>query len=217
MEKKMKITVVCAAGKAGRLIADEAVSRGHDVKAVIRKESDKDKVNPKAEIILKDLMELTYDDVADADVVIDAFGTFAPESLELYTTTLDYMSDLLAGKNKRLLVVGGAATLYTDDSLKTRLLDTPDFPDAYKPVATAMAKAFDKLRIRKDVDWTFVSPPAFFDAEGEKTGEYQLGGDVLITNSKGESTGSYADYAIAMIDVAEGNKYIQQRISVCSK
>jgi putative NADH-flavin reductase len=213
----MNITVVCAAGRAGRLIVEEAVSRGHNVKAVIRKEADKAKINPKAEIIFKDLMELTYDDVADADVVIDAFGTFAPESMSQYTTTLDYLSDLLAGKGKRLMVVGGAATLYTDDSLKTRLLDTPDFPDAYKPVATAMAAAFEKLKTRKDVDWTFVSPPAFFDAEGERTGEYQLGGDVLVVNSKGESTGSYADYAIAMIDVAEGDNYIQQRISVCSK
>jgi putative NADH-flavin reductase len=162
-------------------------------------------------------MELTYDDVADADVVIDAFGTFTPESMPQYTVTLDYLSDLLSWKGKRLMVVGGAATLYTDASLKTRLLDTPDFPDAYKPVATAMAEAFNKLKTRKDVDWIFVSPPAFFNAEGERTGEYQLGGDVLIVNSKGESTGSYADYAIAMIDAAESDKYIRQRISVCSK
>ncbi len=32
----MKIAVVCASGRAGKLIVEEAMSRGHEVTAVVR-------------------------------------------------------------------------------------------------------------------------------------------------------------------------------------
>ena len=56
-----------------------------------------------------------------------------------------------------------------------------------------------------------------FQAEGEKTGKYILGGEELVLNSKGESVISYADYAIAMIDEAVKGNHIQERISVVSE
>ena len=74
----------------------------------------------------------------------------------------------------------------------------PDFPDAFKPLAAAMAKALSELRERKDVRWTYISPAGDFQQRGEKTGEYILGGEELTLNEKGESIISYADYAVAM-------------------
>ena len=98
-----------------------------------------------------------------------------------------------------------------------RLADSPDFPDGFKPLAAAMAKALGELRQRKDVQWTYISPAGDFQAEGDRTGKYILGGEELVLNSKGESVISYADYAIAMIDEATKGNHIQERISVVAE
>ena len=123
----------------------------------------------------------------------------------------------MANKNTRLLVVGGAGSLYTDESLTTQLFTTPDFPADYLPIATNMAKGLEVLRKRNDVKWTYISPAAEFVYDAERKGEYQLAGEVFTVNTKGESKISYADYAIAMVDEAEKGNHINQRISVLWK
>ena len=95
-----------------------------------------------------------------------------------------------------------------------QLFETPNFPEDYKPLATAQAKTLDEIRKRNDVKWTFVSPAADFQPDGEKTGKYILAGEEFTTNSKGESVLSYADYAVAMIDEVVKGNHIQQRISI---
>ena len=80
-----------------------------------------------------------------------------------------------------------------------------------------MSEAFDSLKTRDDVNWTYLSPSADFSADGERTGKYQAGGDELMTNSQGLSIISYADYAIAMIDEAERGKHIKERFTVVSE
>lgn len=77
-----------------------------------------------------------------------------------------------------------------------------------------MAEALTDLRKRNDMRWTYLSPAADFQADGERTGAYLLGGEELILNDAGESIISYADYAIAMVDEIEKGDHIQQRISV---
>lgn len=89
-----------------------------------------------------------------------------------------------------------------------------DFPEIFKPLANAMAKALRELRERNDVKWTYISPAGDFQADGERTGKYILAGEELTLNSKGESIISYADYAVAMIDEIEKGGHIGQRISV---
>lgn len=74
-----------------------------------------------------------------------------------------------------------------------------------------------RVRTRNDVKWTFISPTGDFQAEGERTGKYILGGEELMLNSKGESVISYADYAIAMVDEIVSGNNIQKRISVVSE
>ncbi len=95
--------------------------------------------------------------------------------------------------------------------------DGPDFPDMFKPLAAAMAKALSELRGRNDVKWTYISPAGDFQAEGERSGQYILGGEELTLNERGESVISYADYAIAMVDEIEKGDHIRQRISVVRK
>lgn len=210
----MKIAIIGANGKSGKLILKEAFNRGHEVTAIVRNAKD---TAENVKVIEKDLFNLTYEDVKDSDIIIDAFGTFLPETLELHQTSLKYLSDLLSGKPNRLLVVGSAGSLYVNSEHTMRLLDSPSMPEMYKPLSSNMVAAFDALRKRNDVNWTYFSPPVIFDAEGIRTGKYRIGGDELMVNSKGESTISYADAAIAIIDECEVGKHINGRFTLVSE
>ena len=165
-------------------------------------------------MIKKDLFDLTADDLKDFDIVIDAFGAWTEDTLPQHSTSLAHLCDILSGTDTRLLVVGGAGSLYVNPEHTICVADGPDFPDMFKPLAAAMAKALGELRQRSDVKWTYISPAGDFQANGERTGEYILGGEELTLNSKGESVISYADYAVAMIDEAVSGNHIQERISV---
>lgn len=208
----MKLAVVCANGKAGLRIVEEAVSRGLDVTAVVRGENR----SAARAVIRKDLFDLTAADLAGFDAVVDAFGAWTPETLPLHSRSLTHLCDILSGTPTRLLVVGGAGSLYVNPEHTACVADGPDFPDAFKPLAAAMAQALAELRQRADVRWTYLSPAADFQPGGARTGSYTLGGEELILNAKGESVISYADYAIAMVDEAVSGSHIQQRISAVS-
>ena len=206
----MKIAVVCANGKAGKLIVKEAMDRNLDVTAIVRGENR----TAAKQALVKDLYDLTRKDLQGYDVVIDAFGAWTEETLPQHSTSLKHLCDILSGTNVRLLVVGGAGSLYVNPEHTAQVMDGPDFPDVFKPLASNMGKALDELRKRDDVQWTYVSPAGDFQAEGERTGKYILGGEELTLNEQGESIISYADYAIAMIDEAVKGNHIRQRISV---
>lgn len=209
----MKVAIVCANGRVGRLVVKEAVERGLDVTAVVRGENKTVAKN----VIQKDLFDLTKADLEDFDVVVDAFGAWAPDELSGHCKSLKHLCDILSGKKTRLLVVGGAGSLYVNPEHTIQVRDGSDFPAEYLPLAQAQGQALAELRERNDVQWTFISPAADFQAEEERTGEYILAGEEFTLNSKGESIISYADYAIAMVDEVTKGNHIQERISVVRK
>ena len=112
---------------------------------------------------------------------------------------------------RRLLVVGGAGSL--EVAPQKRLLDTPDFPEDWKPEAIAHTEALDYYRSVEDLDWTVVSPAAFTHP-GERTGRYRLGGDQLLVDDNGNSEVSAEDYAIAIADLLETGGRERERITV---
>lgn len=137
-----KIAVVAANGKAGRLIVKEAVERGFGVTAFTRSENQ----SAAQASVVKDLMDLTAEDLAGFDVVVDAFGAWTPETLPQHSTTLAHLCDALSGTDTRLLVVGGAGSLYVNPEHTATVADGPDFPEVFKPLASAMATALAELR-----------------------------------------------------------------------
>ncbi len=207
-----KVAIVCAAGKQGTCLVNEAIARGYDVTGFVR---GNDKIaNPQAKKVVKDLFDLTRADLEGFDVVIDAFGAWTPETLPLHQTSLKHLCDILSGTKVRLLVVGGAGSLYVNPEHTLQVKDLDSFPAEFKPLANAQGAALDDLRKRDDVQWTFLSPAGDFVADGPRTGKYILGGEEYFVNAKGESRISYADYAIAMIDEVESARHIRQRFSV---
>lgn len=206
----MKIAVIGANGKSGRLIVKEALAKGIEVTAVVRSKNTSDA----PEAIAKDIFDLRAEDLAGFDAVVDAFGVWDPAQLSQHSSHLVHVCSLLSGRETRLVVVGGAGSLFMDAEHKTRLMDTAGFPDAYKPVADAMVRGLEELRARNDVRWTYISPAADFRADGEKTGCWQFGGEEFITNKAGDSVISYADYAAALIEEVVKGAHICERISV---
>ena len=209
----MRVAVVAANGKAGRLITEEAVNRGMDVTAVVRGEN---KTVAKGAII-KDLFDLTKEDLDGFDVVVNAYGSWAPDTASTICDASMHLVNLLKGSDKRLVIVGGAGSLFVNPEHTKTVVDVTPFPKAAMPVVNAHGKLLEELRKVDDVNWTYVSPAGDFQADGARTGKYILGGEELVLNSKGESVISYADYAIAMVDEIESGKHIKERISVVSE
>lgn len=149
----MKIAIIAAHGQAGQTIAKEAVKRGHQVTAIVRSENK----SVAQEVIQKDAFALTKEDLAGFDVVVNAFGAWTPETLPDHARLAEHLATILAGSPTRLLVVGGAGSLYLDESQTAMLKDTPDFPAEYLPIAEAMGAGLDLYRQATAVNWTYIA------------------------------------------------------------
>ncbi|MFJ9386377.1 NAD(P)-dependent oxidoreductase [Peribacillus sp. NPDC101481] len=211
----MKIAIIGASGKAGSLILNEALTRGHEVTAIVRDEA---KVQIQGLSVLeKDVFDLKAEDLKEFDVVVNAFGA-APGKEHLHVDAGKILIDAMKGAPQtRLIVVGGAGSLFVDEAKTIRVLDTPEFPKEYFATAFNQSKNLGDLQNATGIQWTFISPSAFFDPQGDRTGGYKLGKDNLLVNSKGESYVSYADFALAVLDEIEIPKHINQRFTVVAE
>jgi putative NADH-flavin reductase len=210
----MKIGVIGASGKAGALIAAEAKQRGHEVTAIVR---DKNKVAGKDYgVIEKNLFDLSAQDLSGLDVVISAFGTpFDGSADEQHITAAEHLIAVFGElPQTRLIVIGGAASLYTDPDKKRQALE--DIPEPFRGVPAAAAKGLAKFQ-ESAVNWTFFSPAMMFDPQGKKAGSYILGTDFVIPNAAGESYLSYADAAAALVDEAEKGAHKGKRFTAVSE
>ncbi|MED0688931.1 NAD(P)-dependent oxidoreductase [Bacillus licheniformis] len=208
----MKIGIIGASGKAGSMILKEASERGHEVTAIVRSASKM--ANSDAAVIEKDIFNLTAADIKGLEVVVNAFGA-APGQEHLHVEAGRKLIELFKQvPETRLIVVGGAGSLYVDEEKTTQLYDTPEFPKEYLPTAKNQGQNLQDLKEADGLKWTFISPAAFFNPEGKRTGSYQKGQENLIVNTAGESYISYADYAIAVVDEAEKGEHVNERFTV---
>lgn len=208
----VNVAIIGASGKAGQAILKESLARGLKTTAIVRNKS---KISQDVPVIEKEAQSLTQEDLKNFDVVINAFGA-SPGHEDKHVEVGRVLINALKNTNTRLIVVGGAGSLYVDEENKVRLLETEAFPKQFLPTATAQGQNLDELRASTDLKWTFISPAAFFDPEGARTGEYKTSNDKFILNSKNESYISYADYAIALVDEIEHPKHLNARFAVVS-
>ncbi|SFT23963.1 NAD(P)-dependent oxidoreductase [Paenibacillus sp. BC26] len=208
----MKIAIIGATGKAGSLIAKEASDRGHEVTAIVRNAA---RITDTAiHVLEKDIFALTGSDLASFDVVVNTYK--APDGEEhLYIDAGRALVQALEETpSTKLIVVGGAGSLFVDETNTTKLMDTPGFPAFVYPTASNAGKQLDELRNTTSITWTYISPAAFFNPDGKRTGSYTVGKDHVILNSQGQSYISYADYAIAVLDEIEQPKHVNERITL---
>jgi len=200
----MKIALIGASGNAGSRILAELSRRGHSVTAIARNPDRVAKL-PGVTAAKGDVYDVKSLAAAlkGHDAVISSVHFIASDPAKL-------IEAVEASGVKRYLVVGGAGSLEVAPGVK--LIDTPEFPAAYKAEAAAGGVFLDLLKQEKRLDWTFLSPAAMFVA-GERTGKFRLGKDQLLANEKGSSI-SFEDYAIALADEIEKPAHSRQRFTV---
>jgi putative NADH-flavin reductase len=201
----MKIAILGATGRVGSRIVDEALRRGHAVTAMARHAS---AFPARDRLITRDIDAADgpamVETIAGHDAMVSAmpFRQVDPEALVSLTKK--------AGV-PRLMVVGGSGSLFVAPGVQ--LIDTPDFPAAYKLEAAAGRDFLGVLNQEVELDWTFLSPSALLEP-GERTGTYRLGKDELLTDASGKSWISMEDYAIALVDELERPAHSRQRFTV---
>lgn len=211
----MKIALIGASGFAGSAILTEALARGHEVTALVREPARLEARSGLDRLAVDALdSQALADALAGHDAVISAYspGLSHPEVEETFGRAADALvSAARLSGIKRVLAVGGAATLEVAPGVQ--VLDTPDFPEAWKPVARGTARVLAALRAATDLDWTFLSPSAHFEP-GPRTGNFRLGRDQLLVAADGNSSISSADYAVALLDELERPQHSRQRFTV---
>lgn len=210
----MKIALIGASGYVGSALLKEALARNHQVSALV---SRPDRLQPQANVTAVSVDVLDQGALAAAldghDAVISAFSGHAQEAV--YDYYMAGMRSILAAVKQaavaRLLVVGGAGSL--EAAPGTLLIDTPEFPQAWKATARGAQDVLALLRKEPELAWTMLSPSALLEP-GERTGVFRLGGEQLLVDDKGESRISLEDFAVAMIDELETPRHERARFTV---
>lgn len=199
-----KIVLIGASGNAGSRILKELSDRSHTVTAIARN-ADKIEALPNVTSVSGDLYdtEKFAELLAGHDAVISSVMFVSSDAQSL-------IDAVRKSGVKRYLVVGGAGSLEVAPG--QRVVDQPGFPEEYKGEALGGAKFLDALKSTDDLDWTFLSPSAEF-VPGERTGQFRLGKDTLLSNENGSSI-SFEDYAIALVDELENPKHTRERFTV---
>ncbi|HEY4370393.1 MAG TPA: NAD(P)-dependent oxidoreductase [Burkholderiales bacterium] len=201
----MNIAIIGATGSVGGRLTQEALSRGHQVTAIARKANElpaQAGLTPVA-ISYTDNAALTTA-IRDKDAVLLAVKFTSGDGPQI-------LRAVKAAHPGRLLAVGGAGSLEAKPGLD--VVDTPDFPAAYKDEALAAREFLRSLRRENELDWTMISPSALL-APGERTGKYRVGTDQLLVDAQGKSHISIEDLAKALIDELEQPKFRRARFTV---
>ena len=201
----MHVAVLGASGKGGSEITKELVSRGHTVVAIAR--------NPE-KLPSGEGITPVQGDASDASALAEQIkgvdAVISAVHFDIPASTL--LSAVKSAGVDRLLVMGGAASLSNAEGV--RLYDSEHFPEFLKPLVKPAIDFLDDLKGEKETDWTFFSPAMnIFEGERKGPGSTRLGADTLVTDDKGESNISYADYAIAMVDELEGHNHSRKRFT----
>lgn len=199
-----KIALVGASGNIGGRVLDEALSRGHTVIGIVR--------NPE-KLVARAGLTIAKGDLGDPAAVAALIK--GADALVVSIRWTDNAAQVLAAARlagvTRLLTVVGAGSL--EASPGVRVLDTPEFPAAWRPGAEGAARALQTLRGETALDWVAFSP-SFNIGPGERTGRFRLGADQLLRDLNGESKISREDFAVAIVDEIETPKHHRQRITV---
>lgn len=206
----MKIALIGATGYVGSKLLLEALSRGHQVTAIVKEMQGDLPLHAQLTLVLADATDAhaLAGAIRGHDLVISAFNPGLDLDGSGTRTIVESVKRAAIG---RFLTVGGAGSLLLPSG--QRVVDQPDFPAEWKEGSLRTAAYFDALREEDELDWVFFSPAAVL-APGERTGVYRLGKDHLLTNAEGESRISLEDYAVAMLDEAEQPRHHRQRFTV---
>ena len=205
----MNVVLYGASGMIGSRILKELLHRGHTVTAVVRNPQNVGAVG--AFVVMGDVTNPTSvaATAKGADAAISAYSPPKEETSMLSLATHALLAGLAAAGVRRVIVVGGAGSLYVGPGLMA--VDAPNFPEAYKAIAIAHRDILPILRA-SSLDWTYFSPAGMIEP-GARTGKFRLGGTELVVDANGESRISAEDYAVALVDELEKPQHVRQQFT----
>jgi uncharacterized protein len=208
------IVLFGSTGMIGQRILAEALSRGHNITAMLRETSRTGEHRANLSYRTGDIFN--PGDIAaaavDHDVVVSAYGPGTGDASLIVKAAHSLIEGLTRVEPIRLIAVSGAGSLEVKPGVQ--LVDTPDFPAAWKPVALAHREAIEVFRKAgfAEFDWTAASPSAVIEP-GARTGHYRTATDQLIVDAQGKSRISAEDFAVALVDEIENPKFIEKRFT----
>lgn len=211
----MKLALIGASGFVGAAVLQEALGRGHQVTGIVRNPT-KLPQHPALNAVAGDAYnaEALAAHLKGHDAVIHAFNP-GWGTADIRERFIQGSQAIIAASKQadvqRLLVVGGAGSLYVAPGLQ--LIDTPDFPAEYKEGAEGARQALNLLKTETALAWSFISPPALLQP-GARSGQFRIGGDQLLMNGDAPAQISVADLAVAIIDELERPHHLRQRFTV---
>jgi hypothetical protein len=212
----MKTALIGATGFVGMAVLKELLQRGHEVKAFARKpesiHSQKGLTIIKADVT--DIATLAAA-IKGEDAVISTFNA-GWTNPNLYNDFLNgskaIQSAVKQAGVKRLIVVGGAGSLFIDGK---QLVDGPNFPAEYKSGATSARDYLNLLKEEKELDWVFLSPAIEMNhaTSGIRKGTYRTGKNNPVFNEEGRSILSVEDLAVVIVDELEQHNHSRERFT----
>ena len=209
----MKIAIFGAGGMIGQRIVQEALTRGHEVTAVVRDPAQYQAPGAAVKVVKGDATDASSIVAATtgADVVINSISSNRDGDHQVWVRSAQaFLKAMKENGVPRLIVVGGAGSLFVAPGV--RMYDTPEFPAEYRAGSVALGEALEVYRTA-DFDWLFISPAGYI-YPGERTGKYRLGDDYLLTDAQGKSEISAEDYAVGLLDQAELKPVFKRRITI---
>ena len=206
----MKVAVIGATGNAGSRITAELLKRGHRVLAVVRTPG-KVSATKEIEVATSDLSDTAQlaNALKGTDAVVSAYRPPDTDADQIIGTTRR-ITDAVKQNKQRLLVVGGAGSLFVAPGVT--VIASGHLPEPALPIATSHEQVYQNLKV-SGADWTYFAPAALFEP-GEKIGKFRLGKDDLIMDAGGNSRISMEDYAIAAVDELERPQHRGERFTI---
>lgn len=208
----MKIAVLGANGNVGKVLVDEAISRGYEVLALVRDKS-KSRFKEGVEVLEADVFDKAslVQAFKGVEVVVSAYGPKGGFESDLIEATRNLIDAAKEAQIRRFLMVGGAGGLLVSEGVT--LATAGVLPKEWMPIVNAHIDAFKLFENEKVLNWTVLRPSSFFEA-GERTGEFRVGKDYLLMDSEGNSRISFQDYAVALFDELKKSEFNKEAFTV---
>ena len=207
----MNLIVLGATGMVGKQLVQQALFKGHHVKAFGRNVYTTDYLQPdKLQLVQGALFDESevYNAIKGCDAVLSAIGGAMDGTDKARTLGIkNIIKQMQKAAVKRIVAIGGLGVLNANEN--SLLVDEEDYPPEYKPVGLEHKKAYELLN-ESGLDWTFVCPPNIIN-EGP-TGHY-----VTKANYPPEPNNykiNAGDLSMFMLNEMEKNEFVKHRVGI---
>ncbi|WP_334184599.1 NAD(P)-dependent oxidoreductase [Novosphingobium sp.] len=213
----MKIAVIGGTGFVGSFVVEEALKRGHETTAIVRR-PETVPVRPGLTAVGVDVQDpdrlgVPYDEdrlvraFDGHDVIISCFnpGHDLRVNPNLYRDVIEGTRAIIDGMNRsdvnRIVYLGGAGSLHVPsgkmlvddlDFFASLVANTPEgtlVPEGPPiiDIPRAARIALYLFELEKALEWTFFSPPLYMGNFDRATGRVRYGSDAMLLDENGNS------------------------------